>query len=207
MKCRLRKSAQVGIPSACASRRSGWLALPLAGILICCSGQAQSPSNTSKRPSSAAKSSTSQPDELAARGYEILLQSAEAGVDLFVKKKRESLFVHFQGHPEYSTRTLLKEYRRDIKRFLRKEREAYPAMPQGYFDAATAKLLATFREGVVKNPREELLAKFPEAAVAGTLQETWQTSAASVYRNWLQYLLSKKTDASTLSAMTPAVRN
>jgi len=146
-------------------------------------------------------------DELAARGYEILLQSAEAGVDLFVKKKRESLFVHFQGHPEYSTRTLLKEYRRDIKRFLRKEREAYPAMPQGYFDAATAKLLATFREGVVKNPREELLAKFPEAAVAGTLQETWQTSAASVYRNWLQYLLSKKTDASTLSAMTPAVRN
>jgi homoserine O-succinyltransferase len=101
----------------------------------------------------------------------------------------------------------LKEYRRDIKRFLRKEREAYPAMPQGYFDAATAKLLATFREGVVKNPREELLAKFPEAAVAGTLQATWQTSAASVYRNWLQYLLSKKTDASTLSAMTPAVRN
>src|SRR5271167_1101354 len=30
-------------------------------------------------------------DELTARGYEILLQSAEAGVDLFVKKKRESL--------------------------------------------------------------------------------------------------------------------
>jgi homoserine O-succinyltransferase len=146
-------------------------------------------------------------DELAACGYEIRLQSVEAGVDLFVKKKRESLFVHFQGHPEYSTRTLLKEYRRDIKRFLRKERETYPSMPHGYFDAAATKLLSAFRESAAANPREELLAKFPEAAVAGTLQETWQTSAAFVYRNWLQYLLSKKTDASTLSAMTPAVRN
>ena len=54
-------------------------------------------------------------DALTACGYEILTQSAEAGVDLFVKKKKDSLFVHFQGHPEYSVRTLLKEYRRDIK--------------------------------------------------------------------------------------------
>ncbi len=146
-------------------------------------------------------------DELTARGYEILLQSAEAGVDLFVKKKRESLFVHFQGHPEYSTKTLLKEYRRDIKRFLKKERETYPGMPHGYFDAAATKLLSAFRESVAANPSEEFLAKFPEAAVAGTLRENWQTSAASVYRNWLEYLLSKKTEASSVSAMTPAVRN
>jgi homoserine O-succinyltransferase/O-acetyltransferase len=146
-------------------------------------------------------------DELTSRGYEILMQSAEAGVDLFVKKKKESLFVHFQGHPEYSTRTLLKEYRRDIKRFLRKERETYPNMPQGYFDDAAIKLLSAFRESVVTNPREELLAKFPEAAFASTVQETWQTSAASVYRNWLEYLLSRKVEASTASAMTPAVRN
>jgi homoserine O-succinyltransferase len=146
-------------------------------------------------------------DELTSRSYEILMQSAEAGVDLFVKKKRESLFVHFQGHPEYSTRTLLKEYRRDIKRFLRKERETYPSMPHGYFDDKATKLLSAFRESVVANPREELLAKFPEAAVAGTLQETWQASAAAVYRNWLEYLLSRKVEASTGSAMTPAVHN
>ena len=47
-------------------------------------------------------------------------------MDLFVKKKEKSLFVHFQGHPEYGAQTLLKEYRRDIKRFLRGERETYP---------------------------------------------------------------------------------
>src|SRR5205823_3861572 len=65
-------------------------------------------------------------DALTTCGYVVLTKSAEAGVDSFVKKKKESLFVHFQGHPEYSARTLLKEYRRDIRRFLKMERETYP---------------------------------------------------------------------------------
>jgi len=145
-------------------------------------------------------------DALDSCGYEVLVQSAQAGIDLFVKKKRDSLFVHFQGHPEYGTRTLLKEYRRDIKRFLRGERETYPSMPQGYFDAAVTKLLSEFRDKVTENPREELLAEFPETAVASALHETWKASAASVYRKWLQYLVSRKAEASSLSSMTPAVR-
>jgi len=146
-------------------------------------------------------------DALNSCGYEILLQSAQAGVDLFVKKKKDSLFVHFQGHPEYGIRTLLKEYRRDIKRFLRGERETYPTMPHGYFDDAAAKLLSEFRDKVVTNPREQLLEGFPEAAVASSLRGTWQASAASVYRKWLHYLVSRKAEASRLSAMTPAVRH
>ncbi|MGB8540669.1 MAG: homoserine O-succinyltransferase [Candidatus Acidiferrales bacterium] len=145
-------------------------------------------------------------DALDSCGYEVLVQSALASVDLFVKKKRDSLFVHFQGHPEYGTRTLLKEYRRDIKRFLRGERETYPNMPQGYFDAAAAKLLSEFRDKVTANRSEKLLTEFPETTVASTLQETWQASAASVYRKWLQYLVSRKAEASSLSSMSPAVR-
>ena len=146
-------------------------------------------------------------DALTASGYEVLTQSTEAGVDLFVKKKKDSLFVHFQGHPEYSVRTLLKEYRRDVKRFLKKERETYPTMPQGYFDTAATRLLTDFRKIVEADPRDEMMAKFPEAAVAGALRGTWQASAACVYRNWLRYLQSRKTEAATtLSAMTSAVR-
>jgi homoserine O-succinyltransferase len=134
------------------------------------------------------------------------MQSAQAGVDLFVKKKKDSLFVHFQGHPEYGTRTLLKEYRRDLRRFLRKERETYPNMPHGYFDAAATRLLSDFRDKVTANPREGSVAEFPEAAVARGLQETWQLSAAAVYREWLQYLVSRKAESASLSSMTPAVR-
>jgi homoserine O-succinyltransferase len=72
-----------------------------------------------------------QENVLTSAGYVVLTKSAEAGVNLFVKKKRQSLFVHFQGHPEYGVQTLLKEYRRDIVRFLRHERETYPSMPRG----------------------------------------------------------------------------
>jgi homoserine O-succinyltransferase/O-acetyltransferase len=145
-------------------------------------------------------------DELASCGYVVLTQSVDAGVDLFVKKKKGSLFVHFQGHPEYGIRTLLKEYRRDIKRFLRRERETYPTMPHGYFDATAARLLADFQKSVGAEPREELITMFPEAAVSGAVRGSWQASAAAVYSNWLQLLLSTKSDASTLSAMTPVVR-
>jgi homoserine O-succinyltransferase/O-acetyltransferase len=147
-----------------------------------------------------------QADALTSCGYDALMQSAEAGIDLFVKKKKDSLFVHFQGHPEYGTRTLLKEYRRDIKRFVRRERETYPTMPHGYFDAAAAKLLSDFRENVAADPREEVLAQFPEAAVSVAVQGTWHAPAASVYRNWLRYLLSKRADTPAVSAITPAVR-
>ncbi len=135
-------------------------------------------------------------EALASCGYLVLTKSASAGADLFVKKKKGSLFVHFQGHPEYGARTLLKEYRRDIKRFIRRERETYPSMPRGYFNAAASKLLSDFREKVRSHRCETLLEEFPEAAVSDSLQNTWRPSAVSVYRNWLQYLAFRKTGAS-----------
>jgi homoserine O-succinyltransferase/O-acetyltransferase len=142
-----------------------------------------------------------QADALTACGYSVLTQSAEGGVDTFVKKKRQSLFVHFQGHPEYGAETLLKEYRRDIKRFLRRERETYPSMPKGYFDAAGARLLTEFRDVVLSDRREELMEGFPEGALVGTLQKTWHSSATAIYRNWLHYVVTKKADVSALPAM------
>lgn len=145
-------------------------------------------------------------EELAPCGYEVLTQSPTAGVDLFVKVKRASLFVHFQGHPEYGARTLLKEFRRDIKRFLRKERETYPTAPHDYFDDAASRLLAVFRERALAARNDNLMSEFPETAVADAVRGTWQTSAASLYRNWLNYLLSRKAEANTVPAMTPAVR-
>jgi homoserine O-succinyltransferase/O-acetyltransferase len=142
-----------------------------------------------------------QADALTASGYQVLTQSPEGGVDSFVKRKKRSLFVHFQGHPEYGAQTLLKEYRRDIKRFLRMERETFPSAPKGYFDAAITRLLTEFRDTVLSDRREELMVSFPEAALAGSLQKTWHSSAMSIYGNWLQYVVSKKADISAFPAM------
>jgi homoserine O-succinyltransferase/O-acetyltransferase len=143
-------------------------------------------------------------DSLVSNGYTILTKSARAGVDSFVKQKRKSLFVHFQGHPEYGARTLLKEYRRDVKRFLRQERETYPTMPYGYFDAPAAKLLAEFQEAALACPREEQMLFFPETFLVDALQNTWQASATCVYSNWLEYVLSKKSERPAFAAMAQA---
>jgi homoserine O-succinyltransferase/O-acetyltransferase len=143
-------------------------------------------------------------DALLASGYVVLTRSSDAGADLFVKRRKRSLFIHFQGHPEYGARTLLKEYRRDVKRFIRRERETFPTMPRGYFDAASAKLLAEFQNKVLSQPHEALLREFPEAAVAEKLENTWRPSAVAVYRNWLRFLASKKMAASESAPLARA---
>jgi homoserine O-succinyltransferase len=148
-----------------------------------------------------------QADALADCGYCVLTQSAEGGVDAFVKKKKRSLFVHFQGHPEYGAETLLKEYRRDIRRFLRKERETYPTMPKGYFDSAVTGLLTNFQDVLLADRREELMDGFPEAALAGKLQRTWHSSATAIYRNWLRYVMLNKADVPEFSAVAAIHQN
>jgi len=121
-------------------------------------------------------------------GYEVLTYSRDAGADLFVKKRKRSLVVHFQGHPEYGAKTLLKEYRRDVKRFIRGDRETYPAMPHGYFDAEASNLMIEFREKVHRHKQEGILREFPEAAVAARLHNSWRPSAVAIYRNWLRFV-------------------
>src|SRR5438128_5722908 len=146
------------------------------------------------------------PEEaLAASGYRVLTRSEDAGVDTFVKQRR-SLFVFFQGHPEYESATLLREYRRDIGRFLKGERETYPAMPQGYFDEAATDCLAAFRERALLQRREALLASFPAALVERNPTNTWRASAIRLYRNWLAYISEQKAGRLAAATVAPARR-
>ena len=146
-------------------------------------------------------------DALTSCGYTILTQAKDAGVDFFVKKKRKSLFVHFQGHPEYDRLTLFKEYRRDARRFLNRSRETYPSMPSGYFDVAAVSFLNEFRKKALSNRSEDLMADFPESTIADTVQNTWHSLAVRVYRNWLQYVVSRKADTPALVAVSGGRRS
>ena len=110
-------------------------------------------------------------EALTSSGYNVLTKSANAGVDLFVKQQRKSLFVYFQGHPEYEAQSLLGEYRRDVGRFLRREIEYYPTMPKGYFDDQAAELLTAFQKHALLDRRNELLADFPVDRAAKNLKE------------------------------------
>lgn len=130
-------------------------------------------------------------DALRTCGYRIVTRSQAVGVDTFVKQKR-SLFVFFQGHPEYEADTLLREYRRDIRRFLRQETDSYPSMPQGYFDDDIIQAMTALRERALSDRHEELLNDFPMTLVAGRVRNTWRSTAACVYRAWLLYLCAQK---------------
>jgi homoserine O-succinyltransferase len=129
--------------------------------------------------------------ELVAHGYEVLTRSPLAGVDAFIKQCN-SLFVCFQGHPEYDAVSLLGEYRRDIGRFLRGERDAYPAMPYGYFDPATEAVLIGFRDRALADRREALLAELPLAAAEQSLTGAGRPAARQLYRNWFGWVAARK---------------
>jgi homoserine O-succinyltransferase/O-acetyltransferase len=147
------------------------------------------------------------PDSLISHGYEVLDRSVRAGVNLFVKRKQASLFVYFQGHPEYSSHTLLKEYRRDVRRFLRQERSVYPSLPHGYFDTAAAGLLADFQTRAEMNTTEETMSIFPESSIASKIENTWSAYARIIYRNWLEFLVAQKASDVTKASLTPGLRS
>ena len=130
-------------------------------------------------------------EELAAHGYSVLTRFAEAEVDAFVKEG-ESLFVFFQGHPEYESDTLLREYRRDAGRYLRHETDKYPSVPHGYFDPGTESLLGALREKAMSSRSKEGLANVSAALEKIRVKNTWRETAAHIYRNWLEYICEEK---------------
>jgi len=122
-------------------------------------------------------------EELAAAGYDVLTRSEAAGVDIFARQGN-SLFVFFQGHPEYEARTLMGEYRRDVRRFLRGERETYPPLPHDYFDERTARRLTEFHLRALADRREALIEAFPNGTEE-TLQARWRPASERLMANWL----------------------
>ena len=122
-------------------------------------------------------------------GVLVIAEFARRTQDLV--REARSLFLFFQGHPEYGAGALLNEYRRDVGRFLKGERDRYPAMPQHYFDAQTETALSEFRRRAEPQPREELLAELPVPA-APALNANWQPCAVTIYRNWLSAISTQK---------------
>jgi homoserine O-succinyltransferase/O-acetyltransferase len=128
---------------------------------------------------------------LAACGYSVLTRTAEGEIDTFVQN-RNKLFVFFQGHPEYESDTLLREYRRDIGRYFRGETGRYPPMPEGYFDCTTADKLRELQLKTSAVGSDKLLDEISVALGSTGIDNTWHSSARTIYSNWLRYLREQK---------------
>ena len=124
-------------------------------------------------------------------GYDVLTQSSEGEVDLFVRGGANPM-VFFQGHPEYEERTLLKEYQRDVVRFVTGEYRDYPQAPPGYFSAEACALLARFEQRLRAGELADPISAFPFPELAASLHSTWAQPAARIYRNWLNYVADRK---------------
>jgi homoserine O-succinyltransferase/O-acetyltransferase len=130
-------------------------------------------------------------DRLAGYGYSVLTRTADAEVDTFIKQQK-TLFLFFQGHPEYESDTLLREYRRDIGRYFKRETAKYPLMPQNYFDRKTVDALNALQLRAISGQSQELVPEISQALGKASVVNTWQSSASSIYTNWLLYIDAQK---------------
>ena len=115
-----------------------------------------------------------------AAGNKVLAESAEGGVHLAVSPDGFRT-VFFQGHPEYDTVSLLKEYKRDVLLAAAGQLPAWPPFPARTFDAQSRALLAEYAGRL----RAGEALDFPESLIVPRLDNTWHDTAEGVVGNWI----------------------
>ena len=124
-------------------------------------------------------------EQFEAAGLHILAESAAAGVHLAVSADRFRI-VFFQGHPEYDTVSLLKEYKREVARFTKGERADYPPFPENYFTPKIQAILVEHRDRLIAaQARGAPIPDLPESLIALSLDNTWHDTAEAVINNWI----------------------
>lgn len=124
-------------------------------------------------------------DQFQAAGLHVLAESDEAGVHLAVSADGFRV-VYFQGHPEYDTVSLLKEYKREVNRYAQGEREDYPPFPENYYCLRTEAILDEHKGHVLAALEQGYEApELPEALITAGLNNTWHDTAEAVIDNWI----------------------
>ncbi len=124
-------------------------------------------------------------DQFDSAGLRVLVESDAAGVHLATSGDGLR-FVFFQGHPEYDTVSLLKEYKREVGLYFAGNRTDYPPFPRHYVPMQAQAVLREY-QGRVVSAREAAgaLPPFPEALIAPALDNTWHDTAEAVLGNWI----------------------
>jgi homoserine O-succinyltransferase/O-acetyltransferase len=124
-------------------------------------------------------------DQFKEANLHVLVESEKDGVHMAVS---EDLFriVFFQGHPEYDSISLLKEYKREIIRFVQGHREDYPPFPENYFTLKIQAILEEHKEQVIAARNKGLpIPELPESLIVDSLDNTWHDTAEAVINNWI----------------------
>ena len=120
-----------------------------------------------------------------AAGLHVLVDNEDIGVHLATSADGLRV-VFFQGHPEYDTISLLKEYKREVMLYANRKRDDYPPFPANYFHTREKAVLNEYRgqiEAALADGSE--LPEFPERLIEGRLDNTWHDTAEAVVGNWM----------------------
>lgn len=125
---------------------------------------------------------------LSANNVEVLIQSAQVGVQMAVDEDIGMLY--FQGHPEYDDISLLKEYKREIIRFVSGQRADYPPIPAGYFSESAQQIATNYQQLVINaSDKSDVLAMFPEAELQSRVSNQWRQVSQLLFKNWIHALV------------------
>ncbi len=114
-------------------------------------------------------------------GMRVIAESEEAGVHASCSSDGIRLLC-FQGHPEYDTVSLLKEYRREVMNYASGQRDDYPPFPEHYFSGKAAAILNDYRTCINRGSTPP---EFPEEKLVPLLENTWTDSGRSMIGNWI----------------------
>ncbi|OOZ36510.1 homoserine O-succinyltransferase MetA [Solemya velesiana gill symbiont] len=124
-------------------------------------------------------------EQFEAAGLHVLVESEEGGVHMATSKDRFRV-IFFQGHPEYETISLLKEYKREVMQFAAGNRQDYPPFPDNYLSPREQAVLNEYQERLNKAlSRKSELPVFPEELICERLNNTWHDTAEGIVGNWI----------------------
>lgn len=124
-------------------------------------------------------------NDLLRHGYDIVVASPESGWTIATREESGRLLVLLQGHPEYASTTLLREYRRDVSEYLRGTTSAYPEIPVGYLNRGGEERLHALRREHERARSAMDARPFPFRSLCRHVRAHWQDAAALLFANWL----------------------
>ena len=124
-------------------------------------------------------------DQFERAGMHVLAENEKGGVHIAVSADGINL-VCLQGHPEYDTFSILKEYKREILSFVNGERDDYPPVPENYFRPQAHAIALEYQDKVLYAvSNNDDIPEFPEKLLEERLLNTWRDSAKSFMNNWI----------------------
>jgi homoserine O-succinyltransferase len=125
------------------------------------------------------------PEQFEAAGLKILVTGDDGCVHLATSSDGfRSVF--FQGHPEYDTISLLKEYKREIHNYTIGASPVYPPLPEHYFGKFEAAIMSEYQTRINAAMQKKAdLPEFPEALIFNHLDNTWHDTACAVVGRWI----------------------